>query len=742
MKQADKTGGTPVPKPPESPMYKSQKGLLSGMLRSGSGKKKKKGENKIEVISWDKLESMLMNLYRLHVITGHSMLDASLSKPLIEMMRQDGGIEDKICAARLLFKSLPRSNMLKLKMNLCHLRRLCFAMDEYGESVIAPVATLFATIMVTQPVVQGSRTGKSLQVKDLFGDTPKPSPDSAKGFRMLASPSQFKLPSANDVSPLSPFAPKQELDPVKAAELQAEREYEEWILGKLIKRFNKESQEAKIQKEKDELKKVESRRNKAKIRWLELREKLLQMGPQKLGETIEDNYFKSLLDAGMKFILSDYITRRGISPDIVLISKCGHILGDSKRVKEWSQRADANAVVLSESAAHCISPKFIESEIDSSLQRLGVDKIDIYMINCPERLLAGKLRNQQVTNVYPHIKEAFQHLEHEVKRGRIGSYGISSNSIANPSVPDYINIQQCISIAKEVGGTDTHAFSCIEYPLNLFERDAVESSDGGKVLAEIAEENNLYQFTQRPLNVIAGGSIRCLGDKRSGYDDEATITAALTTHFERVTELESDLSALVGDTPEDINTVAHFIWAETLADNLAKLISSNSFATTHYVNTTVLPTLASDIDVLLSSLAPDAHNTAAIQKWAQEYKKSINELCTLLIEMCQAAESATNREIASVLGAMAPSAVRQWRNVTFTENGKDVDMFAAVPLSDLAIRLIRAALELKTNGRGGTILVGMRKPKYVPAAVVAGSGGSVSADDVESAFLCSLLDGE
>ncbi|KAJ3287924.1 hypothetical protein HDU79_005319 [Rhizoclosmatium sp. JEL0117] len=675
-------------------------------------------------------------------------------------------------------------------------------MDEYGESVIAPVATLFATIMVTQPVVQGSRTGKSLQVKDLFGDTPKPSPDSAKGFRMLASPSQFKLPSANDVSPLSPFAPKQELDPVKAAELQAEREYEEWILGKLIKRFNKESQEAKIQKEKDELKKVESRRNKAKIRWLELREKLLQMGPQKLGETIEDNYFKSLLDAGMKFILSDYITRRveslssvgvggfrvgasdeaavkealrcgvnvvdsaahfgggasertigaalkaaetefGLSrKDIVLISKCGHILGDSKRVKEWSQRADANAVVLSESAAHCISPKFIESEIDSSLQRLGVDKIDIYMINCPERLLAGKLRNQQVTNVYPHIKEAFQHLEHEVKRGRIGSYGISSNSIANPSVPDYINIQQCISIAKEVGGTDTHAFSCIEYPLNLFERDAVESSDGGKVLAEIAEENNLYQFTQRPLNVIAGGSIRCLGDKRSGYDDEATITAALTTHFERVTELESDLSALVGDTPEDINTVAHFIWAETLADNLAKLISSNSFATTHYVNTTVLPTLASDIDVLLSSLAPDAHNTAAIQKWAQEYKKSINELCTLLIEMCQAAESATNREIASVLGAMAPSAVRQWRNVTFTENGKDVDMFAAVPLSDLAIRLIRAALELKTNGRGGTILVGMRKPKYVPAAVVAGSGGSVSADDVESAFLCSLLDGE
>ncbi|KAI9337981.1 NADP-dependent oxidoreductase domain-containing protein [Obelidium mucronatum] len=426
--------------------------------------------------------------------------------------------------------------------------------------------------------------------------------------------------------------------------------------------------------------------------------------------------------------------------DIVVISKCGHILGDSSKVAEMRENPDLKAAVLSDSAAHCISPKFIESQIELSLSRLGMDKIDIYMLNCPERLLAGKIHGRQVLSVYPLIKEAFEYLESEVAKGRIGSYGIASNSISNPTVPDHVNIEQCVAIAKEVGGPD-HAFTCIEYPLNLFERDAVESLDGGRVLSEIAEMNDLYQFTQRPLNVIASGSIRCLGDKKAGYDDEAKITAQLTSYFEQVTELESELSDLVGDTQQDINTVAHFIWAETLADNLTQLISSNAFATKHYVNNTVLPTLATDINTLLEEHSlnnNNSHNADHIRQWAVQYKEAITELCSMLIGLCEAAEAATNREISNVLAAMAPTAIRNWRELKFTDTS--VDMFAQAPLSDLAIRLVRASLESRTGGRGGTVLVGMRKPEYVEGVVSAGSGGSASFDDVESAFLCSLLD--
>ncbi|KAJ3074386.1 hypothetical protein HDU98_011361 [Podochytrium sp. JEL0797] len=427
-----------------------------------------------------------------------------------------------------------------------------------------------------------------------------------------------------------------------------------------------------------------------------------------------------------------------LDKDIVLISKCGHILADPERVAALANDPEIDAVVLSESAAHCISPRFIAAEITDSLNRLGVDKIDIYMVNCPERLLAGKLRGQKVPSIYPLLEQAFAHLEHEVKTGRIGSYGLASNSIANSSAPDHIDINECVKLAEKVGGKD-NAFSCIEYPLNLFERDAVEPEAGGKSLAEIAEENGLYQFTQRPLNAIAAGSIRCLGDKRSAMDDESKITAELTSLFERVTELEQDLSDLVGDTAEDITTVSHFIWAETFSENLSTLVSSNAFATRHYVQTIVLPTLAKDISDLLVSLDTRPTNARAIQAWSSAYRVAIEELGASLVGLCESAEAATNREIASVVSAMAPSAVKSWREVVYAQRGV-VDMYAAVALSDLAVRIVRGALEAKTGGRGGTVLVGMRREGYVEGIVVAGSGGSVSGEDVESAFLCSLLD--
>ncbi|KAI8844502.1 hypothetical protein BJ741DRAFT_644978 [Chytriomyces cf. hyalinus JEL632] len=484
---------------------------------------------------------------------------------------------------------------------------------------------------------------------------------------------------------------------------------------------------------------------------------------------------------------------------LFVISKCGHILNKETVSHIQQHNSCEGAVVLSATAAHCIAPHFIEQQLSQSLNRTNLECIDAYMLNCPERMLAGKLNGRNVSDVYPFIKSAFKHLELEVRRGRIGSYGLCSNSIANPSAPDFLDLQMCVELANEAAaevrlehgeagleGTqrtrNQSNFSCIEYPLNIFERDAVESVNGGKVLAEIAEENGLYQLTQRPLNAIAGGAIRCLGDKVTGYhgttccpnieilliypsshtlSDESKITSELSTLFERVTELELQLPSLVGDTNEDIATVSHFIWAQTLSENLSTLISSNAFATQHYIQQTVLPTLEKDIRTLLEENGT-AQDTAPpheiLQEWAQQYKESIQNLSELLVNLCKASETAMNREIASVVGAMSPSAVNAWRQAVVvaaadaaaaarTENNghedsvaDKVDKFAQPPLSDLAIRIVHGALEMKTGGRGGTVLIGMRKGEYVDAAVLAGTGVVAHADDVESAFLCSLLE--
>ncbi|KAI8614716.1 NADP-dependent oxidoreductase domain-containing protein [Chytriomyces sp. MP71] len=428
---------------------------------------------------------------------------------------------------------------------------------------------------------------------------------------------------------------------------------------------------------------------------------------------------------------------------IAIVSKCGHILDKESlsliqsNSTEWAQET----ILLSEFAAHCIAPSFISHSISRSLLEMNLESIDVYLINCPERLLAGKLKNgSKVSSVYPFLKRAFEQLEIEVETGRISYYGIASNSIANRDTPDFIDIEECVRLAREVSG-EKHHFAYIEYPLNVFERDAVEDStgSGAKVLAEIAEEHGLYQLTQRPLNVIAGGSVRCLADKVNTIEnDESKVTAELTTFFERVAELESDLLSLVGDSNEDIATISHFIWSTTLSENLAKLLSSNAFATQHYISRTVLPSLKTDTHALLASFSEPPADVSA---WCDSYSESLHALCDAISRLALAREAAMNAEAAGVLAAMAPSVVRAWRGaVSEAEHGAAVDVHAVPPLSDVAIRLVRGALETKTGGRGGTVLVGMRTREHVDAAILAGSGDAANADDVESAFLCSLLD--
>jgi aryl-alcohol dehydrogenase-like predicted oxidoreductase len=73
----------------------------------------------------------------------------------------------------------------------------------------------------------------------------------------------------------------------------------------------------------------------------------------------------------------------------VVISKCGHILGknsflqhEASYSKEWAR--------LGDNVAHCLAPSFLEYEITCSLERLGLETIDIFMLNNPERLLLDK----------------------------------------------------------------------------------------------------------------------------------------------------------------------------------------------------------------------------------------------------------------------------------------------------------------------------------------------------------------
>ena len=196
--------------------------------------------------------------------------------------------------------------------------------------------------------------------------------------------------------------------------------------------------------------------------------------------------------------------------DIIVVSKAGYLPKDKFKSipMEW------NVADLSPTFAHSIEPSYLDYQISNSLEALQTNYIDIYMLNNPERMVHANNMHVPMTRLYDMIGNALLHLEKERQRGRILGFGITSSSMHTPNAVDHLDLQKVVEIAGQLGVLD--GLVAVEYPLNLFERDAfISESKEFEPLGKTASRNNLYSLTQRPLNAIARGRIRklavCIG---------------------------------------------------------------------------------------------------------------------------------------------------------------------------------------------------------------------------------------
>lgn len=122
---------------------------------------------------------------------------------------------------------------------------------------------------------------------------------------------------------------------------------------------------------------------------------------------------------------------------------------------------------------HCLTPRYIEDQIDRSRTNLGLEVIDVYYLHNPEQQLEV-LDRPAFFNV---MRDAFAALEKQVKRGVIGIYGCATwNGFRVPDdARNHVSLQQLVSIAREVGGTGHH-FKIVQLPINLAMTEAVRLS--------------------------------------------------------------------------------------------------------------------------------------------------------------------------------------------------------------------------------------------------------------------------
>src|SRR5690606_30764609 len=159
--------------------------------------------------------------------------------------------------------------------------------------------------------------------------------------------------------------------------------------------------------------------------------------------------------------------------EVVVVSKVGYLQGaalERARRREREGRPYPEVVKVSDDLWHCIHPEWIDQELARSLERLGLETLDVCLLHNPEYFLTHAARSGAASpqsdreELYRRMQAAFTRLEEHVQRGRLRYYGVSSNTAAAPAGdPEATDLARMLQ-AAELAAPGRHHFRVLELP--------------------------------------------------------------------------------------------------------------------------------------------------------------------------------------------------------------------------------------------------------------------------------------
>ncbi|HUQ32610.1 MAG TPA: aldo/keto reductase [Pyrinomonadaceae bacterium] len=114
--------------------------------------------------------------------------------------------------------------------------------------------------------------------------------------------------------------------------------------------------------------------------------------------------------------------------------------------------------------SHCMTPRYLQSQVDRSLENMNISTIDVYYIHNPESQLGAVPREE----FDERLRAAFELLESNIREGKIRMYGVATwNGFrVAPAAREYHSLERMVELARSVGGP-SHGFRFIQLPFNL-----------------------------------------------------------------------------------------------------------------------------------------------------------------------------------------------------------------------------------------------------------------------------------
>jgi uncharacterized protein YyaL (SSP411 family)/aryl-alcohol dehydrogenase-like predicted oxidoreductase len=406
------------------------------------------------------------------------------------------------------------------------------------------------------------------------------------------------------------------------------------------------------------------------------------------------NYMDGASERMIGSVLNDLVTSGEMLRDeVVLVSKIGYVQGSNfDMVKARDEAGDPFPEVtrIGDGLWHCIHPDFLADQLQRSMDRLGVETLDVCLLHNPEYFLSYGGGDNPINEIqdefYRRIREAFQFFEEQVKTGRLQWYGVSSNTVAGrPDDKQATSLHRILAAAQEAGGDDHHC-KVLQLPLNLFESNAALPLLDEPAVVDLAKESGVAVLANRPLNAFVEREMVRLTDFVTAEGSIDTVAAlrvltALENRYRQ--EIAARISAPKGAlSPND-----YFQWATQLELLMDQDIGIEQWA---QIDHQIRSGVGNFVSVLDRNLQGEIHEKWS--EWRDEYGTAVTALLHELRQRAVKHAAARSEAVSSAIDQL------------FEEHGDAT--------------LSRRALWTVASTPGVTsVLTGMRTPEYVADSV-------------------------
>ena len=406
-------------------------------------------------------------------------------------------------------------------------------------------------------------------------------------------------------------------------------------------------------------------------------------------------------------VLAELIRKHELTRDnVIVVSKIGYVQGRNHaqaQERERSGRPYPEMVTYADGLWHCLHPEFLADQLDASLDRLGLQTLDVCLLHNPEYfLLDAKQRGEtDLGNVradfYRRLQNAFTYLEQQVVAGRLRAYGVSSNTVIgaadDPASTSLSRMYEAAEAAAAVAGQTTCHFQVLQCPLNVFESGAVlvpnTGATGQDTVLAAAQRRQLAVLVNRPLNAIPVRSAKQGGVLRLADVPLEPVSGDFESYRRTVAVLEEEyrahLAPHVPHAGQGLPPIEYFPWADELAKVRPQVDGLEHWE--HVEAQMISPHLSQVIRALGQVLTGDL-----AERWKEWRERYVPQLLHLLRILRHEAAERSQRRVHLIRAALATQ----------------------VPAERQAEPLSRQALWVTASTPGVTVVLnGMRTPAYV-----------------------------